>query len=331
MFTNNAHLQGTATVPGLAIDVSGSRVLYADTSAGRDVLRIHDVGVPDVMVLSEASARVQRNVAFLTASGAIFEKLTGGLSTGGVLHEYRNGSLLTLGTGYTASLVVNGSYTAWVLDPTHDLHLRELGAGVTTIAATNAVNTNYDVTANGDVAYWTPDYQIVFIPAHGAALQISHDSSMRNIYPISDGTRVVFLKQSLNQPIIQQIVSATTAGSETVVSTRAADLSPAPPYGSDYEVNAGWFAYTKQSATYELQVWSNSPANLTRQVSFFGTSSRIESLGANGEIVFVNGSNRYEALPPYNSAVLLGAAIGKVLWRDGHFVVLMGGTVFVVQ
>ncbi|HEY5121282.1 MAG TPA: Ig-like domain-containing protein, partial [Acidimicrobiales bacterium] len=103
VFTNNAHLQGTATVPGLAIDVNGSRVLYADTSAGRDVLRIHDVGVPDVMVFSEANARVPRNEAILTASGAIFEKLAGGSSTGGMLHEYRNGSLLTLGTGYVGS------------------------------------------------------------------------------------------------------------------------------------------------------------------------------------------------------------------------------------
>ena len=68
---------------------------------------------------------------------------------------------------------------------------------------------------------------------------------------------------------------------------------------------------------------------MTRQVSYFSADSWIEALDASGTIVFATGSDRYQSSPPYSTATALGNAIGEVRVRDGRFVILLAGSVFV--
>jgi hypothetical protein len=96
-----------------------------------------------------------------------------------------------------------------------------------------------------------------------------------------------------------------------------------PLPGRDYQVNAGWIAYTKTDAGGVFQVWTRSPAGLERQVSALGTSSSLEALAPDGSVVFQNGSMRYTATPTGDPVGAM-STLGRVIWRDGRFVVLLG-------
>jgi len=121
-----------------------------------------------------------------------------------------------------------------------------------------------------------------------------------------------------------QIMMWSAAAGEVVL---AATRTLAPQSGPDCQVNNGWIAYTDMQNGV-LQVWSYAPDGTRRQVTIFGSQSVIESLSPSGAIVYKNSGQRYLSLPPYDIATPLGSAFGAVLWRDDHFVVLVGGPFF---
>lgn len=60
------------------------------------------------------------------------------------------------------------------------------------------------------------------------------------------------------------------------------ELVPARPQFArphfDYAARNGWVAYTRLGGQ-SLQVWVRSPAGVNTQVTFFGATSRIDTLG----------------------------------------------------
>jgi hypothetical protein len=327
------------SVVGLIRDVAGSQVLFVDTVGGtpggilggQDILTLHGANGPDVTILNQSNTRVPS--AYLTPTGVMYiETPVVGIPLS--IHEYRNGTTTDLGlppgSGLDA-LVVKGNYASWMSGTGWgSLILRDLIAGMNTTVASDAANIFNDISPAGDVAYWNSHYQVVFIPHQGTPVQVTHDTNLWNSYVITDGTHVVYRKSTpccINQTYQLTMWSMTTG--EVALGT-SRTIQPYPR--TDYQVNNGWIAYMDLPND-QRQLWSYSPTGTLQQVTPVGSSliTSLESLGANGEVVYIANGQRYISAPPYSTATLLGSALGTVLWRDGHFVALIGGSVFQVQ
>jgi hypothetical protein len=101
-----------------------------------------------------------------------------------------------------------------------------------------------------------------------------------------------------------------------------------------YQVNDGWIAFVRLDAANKRQVWRRSPAGVETQVSAFGSSSRIESMGPAGEIVFTSEATgtprRYRALVG-GSPTDIGSTLGRSIYIDGQLHVMMGATLMQVD
>lgn len=99
-------------------------------------------------------------------------------------------------------------------------------------------------------------------------------------------------------------------------------------------MNDGWIAFVRPDAGNALQVWRRAPNGVESQVSAFGTSSSIESMGPAGEIVFTN--NAVGAARRYRAAVGgspedIGSGLGQPVYIDGQLHVMMGATLLRVE
>lgn len=77
-----------------------------------------------------------------------------------------------------------------------------------------------------------------------------------------------------------------------------------------------------------LQIWRHSPAG-EQQLTLFGSSSTIDGIGPEGTVLLTHAQKRYRAVP---GAALqeIGSSIGRVIFRDGKFLVLLDRTVLEV-
>ncbi|HKG92754.1 MAG TPA: Ig-like domain-containing protein [Gemmatimonadaceae bacterium] len=319
---SSAALTLRATVGGPILDVLGSRVLYIDRSGAVARARVRDLSTGADEALAGGPAGDAR-YGYLTAGGV----LLAAQSTPGSyeLYEWRGGPAIDLGPlNSSLSLVVRGQYAVYSNGPL--LMRRDVTAGATTLVANNAGNLENDVSAAGDVAYWTSDYQVYRRAADGTTTHLTADSpAAQNIYPRTDGARVVFLRQTACCTSPQQQIVLHDGQSEVVLAPPTArTLAP----DRDYRIENGWVAFTRAaSATDVHYLWVRSPSGEERQIpSSFGTSW-IDALAPDGTVVFSVGATRYRVRPG-GSAEAVGAALGQVLWRDGRFVALIGASMF---
>jgi hypothetical protein len=211
---------------------------------------------------------------------------------------------------------------------------RDLIAGASVQLITNAGNNCNDVAANGDVAYWamTPssipnsgyDYNI-YRYRDGVTTALTSDpiAVAMNTYPLTDGTNVIFRRLDKATNTYRVILHN---------GTRATALSPAsstePSQGQSYAIAGGYVAYLVEDIAKKTQVWRHSPTG-EEQITQFGTSSTLETMGPDGTIIFT-ALRRYRAIP--GSAVQdIGSRLGRVVFRDGGFLVLLGTTVMNVN
>jgi hypothetical protein len=97
-----------------------------------------------------------------------------------------------------------------------------------------------------------------------------------------------------------------------------------------YQVNNGWVAYTA-AVNGVGQVFTQSPSGVATMQSVYNSDSVVDALAPTGEVMFINGGNRYRrqgsALPEQITSSTLGVAVPGC---DGWYV-KMGGTLFQVS
>ena len=332
LVVNNPKLQVVATVPGLALDVRGNRVAYATNREDRGTLRIRTINGGDVTVLD--SANVAFTYAYLTPAGVLYKQGRPGASAIETqLRDFRGATTEDV-DGYTVVETAGALAIYFARNTvTHTLLLRDLTTGATRTVASDASNAS--VSADGHVAYHTITERQVFLDD----VQITNTPNFWNLIPQTDGTRVVFYRCAAPATVTQQTCSATTpiaaqivlwnAGMETVLTDY-----PFAPSSDTFRVVNGWVFYPKVDASGVSQLWSYSPLGVQKQISNFGTASRVEAVGDNGEVAFSNNDLFYVSKPPYTSYTSVGSIkpiggmSGKLLWRDGVLLTLIGGTVF---
>ncbi|WP_163996506.1 TolB family protein [Pyxidicoccus caerfyrddinensis] len=330
----NPALQRVRSVPGALLDADATRLLFGPReNATRPVgIAIMDRASGSVVTAPAPAKDAMLQDWWLTSSGAVLRLTEGPDRTSkNTVYSLRadTGELTALEPDLSASsLRAAGDYAIWGVFPgfpgIHHLKVHRLSTGATTDLGPNSNAYNSDVAETGLVAYWGGNSDI-FTYRDGETRQLTDDADpVRNIYPRTDGTRVVFQHGAVDLPFL---MLWTGASLETLTQNRNAYASP----GRDYEVRAGWIAYTDAVNNGPKQVWLRSPTGEVRKLTDFGTSSYIEALTAEGRVAVRTGVAPQERLLVSRADGTLqdlGPVAGRALWLDGAWHVLWADTLF---
>ncbi len=333
---SSPRLAVVAEVNGPIWDVSGSRILFLDTSAASPALKILDrmAGTTQTLETGTDLLGTPGCFGFLTPTGAIYVH---GASVNSVfpyawLFEWRDGALTKLaGLNSADSLRVSGNWAIYstqeALGKAISLWRRDLKAGLSSLVTVTAGNVRNDVATNGEVVYWTSDYKILRWQGNSAqALSNDTSASIWNTYPVTDGVNVVYRKHTpcCNAQTYRLAVHDGLA--ETILSPATA-TEPAP--GRSYAVAGGYIAYTVEDNTGASQIWRRNSAG-KQQLTAFGSPSSIDGVGNDGTVLFTQKQARYRATPGAALQVV-GSALGRTIERDGKFLVVLGSALLEVM
>jgi len=194
------------------------------------------------------------------------------------------------------------------------------------MVAASANNAGNSVSENGDVAYFS-GYDIKRY-RDGTTTNITSDGGTTywNVYPLTDGTNVVFRRTPTNHVEQSEIWLFDGLSLSMLAPSRNVEVNPI----TDYVVNGGWTAFTKGDGSGGVAVWTRSPAGALQMVAGPGSSPRIRGVGTDGSVIFESGGNRYFA-PVSGSPIRISSVYGAVVWGNGHFVVILGNAAFIVN
>jgi hypothetical protein len=220
------------------------------------------------------------------------------------LYEYRRGAATSLGDiNSWTSLRVAGGFAIWNVGVA--LFRRDLASGTNTIVASDAGNNSNDVAANGDVVYWTSNYDIVRVRDDVATSITDDGSTIWDVYPATDGDIIAWQQ-------VQQ--GGNPGGTGAFVDNSTIQLGSGP--GQQPLVSNGWIAFTKPVPGGTRQVFVRSPAGDERQVSLFSAGAYLEALSSDGAVIFSTGVElrRRYLVPPGGDAIEIGSWLGRGLF-----------------
>jgi hypothetical protein len=326
---SSALLSVHAVVGGPVWDLSGTRILHVDLSSAVPALEILDRQTGSTQTLETGPDLVGTwgDYGFLTPSGALY--VHGSVSNSvypyAWLYEWRAGALTQItGLDSAQSLRVAGNWAIYNLGA--ELWRRDLGAGVSTLLTATAGNWANDVAANGDVVFWGQDYNIYrWRNGSTQALSAYPSGGLWNTYPLTDGMNAVFRRHS---PCCgtQTYRIVVDDGTQQSYLTPATFAEPNP--GGGYAVAGGYVAYAAEDLTKTLQIWRHGTGG-EQQLTFFGSSSRIDAILPDGTVLLTQQQKRYRARPG-QALQAIGSALGRVIVRDGLAWVLIDRTVLAV-
>lgn len=320
---SSANLNRIGSAPGAVIDADDSRLLWMTRLPGNTTAGVRNIttGTSDTIYSNLLGTVVQ---GLLTPTGGA---VVLGPFSPGVLELYvlRNGSVSTQQLS-SPMLDAAGPYLLYNIYYNNNgstLFREDVVTGTRILVAGDAQPEGNSVSENGDVAYWTKSADVFLYHGSSARAITSDPDSLRNWYPLTDGTNVVFLHSSTSNPDIWLYNGATTA-------VLMPGTTPSVRPEVDYRVNGGWTAFTKVDANFVKQVWTRSPTGVLRAVTTLGNSAVIRALGTDGSVVFDSGNDRYFA-GSASAPQRVAYAMGSVVWRDGRFLELLGNSAFSIS
>jgi len=242
-----------------------------------------------------------------------------------LLYFWRNGSLTTKTMNSTSSVAAAGNFIIYTTPP-NGLYRQDVSNGAEVLVSSSSGSDANSVSENGDVAYRNSSNDIVRFRDGTNTIISDNPVDWWNNFPLTDGTNIVFFR--LQTGVSDIMLFDGTALNFLASTPTTTGIQVSPHY--DYEVNAGWTAFTKVDASGFAQVWTRSPSGVLRAVSTFATSSRIRALGTDGSVVFDTGVDRYLASAT-GSPTRISGANGSVVWRSAHFIMMLGNEAFTVS
>jgi PKD repeat protein len=321
---DSTRLRAVAEVPGAILDADATRLLFVVPGPGGDVLAIHDrgTGLTETIPLP-AQRDVFEEAAFLTPSGAmVVSTQSGGSSLTARLHLWRYGILSDLGRpDGLDSLVVSGAHAIW--NDGKDLYRLNAVSGASTRVSSEAGNWSNSVANDGTVAFWTTAHQIVRDKS-GHQTALTSDASRWHVWPVTDGNNVVYRRTDTAR---REHAIVLIAGTTSIVLAAERDVEPLS--GNDYQINAGWAAYTDLGAQEQLHVFTRSPQGTVTRHTDLAASSRIDGLDPNGEVMLVSRRQRYFSRG--TGLVPISSSSGESYWLDGAWYVAIGRALLTVD
>jgi hypothetical protein len=319
----SSHLQPIGTVEGNLLAVSGTRLLWSTGST----VGIRQGGTSEIIsTIVEGTPQV--GLSFLTPVGALFATAVNAAPYS-KLYLWSNGSLTTKALTALTTLAASGNYVIYNLPPGGNgtLYRTDVTSGTEIKIDTTASNAYNSVSDNGDVAFWAPPGEIIRY-RNGTKTSVTSDGgSALNFYPLTDGTNIVFRRSPSGNP--DQFEIWLYDGS--TLSMLAPSRNGNAQSFTDYVVNGGWTAFTKDDGAGGFQVWTRSPTGTLQAVAgSSGPSPKIRALSPDGSVIFDSNIDRYYAAPG-GTPTRVSSFHGTVVWDSGHFVMLLGSTALIVN
>jgi hypothetical protein len=311
-------------LPGEILDASGGRLLYVEHDESGDSLSIYDASSGQTERIDmPPGRRVMPGVAFLTPSGAIFiTQATGDVLTSRV-YLWRGGTFTDLAyPDGSTSLSVAGDYAIW--SEATSLYRLDTRGSTPELLATDAGNNSNSIAADGTTAYWTASGSDIVLIEGGVRRVITNDPSQWHTYPVTDGRVTVYRKHDPYGSSSQQYQIDMFDSASTVRLSSRRSEQPVP--GQDYQVRGGWVAFTDVGNLGQLHVWTRSPAGALLRHTDLGSTSRIDTLAENGEVMLLNGVKRYFSRGA--GLVEVSSDGGHTYWRDGRWFLAIGRSFF---
>jgi hypothetical protein len=318
----NRGLVKIAQVPGPIVDVSGTRILYLDSSASGETVKVLDRATRRTVTMPTVPGYTPE-FGWLIPGGVIFRASDGDVTTIR-LFEWRGGSpVVDLGPLNSAfSVVVRAPYVIWSDGTT--LYQRDLATGQTVVVATDAGNWYNDLLPTGAVIYWAYDstYRIMRY-YKGKTEQVSPSTpDLWNVYPIADaavgkdGPNIVYRRQTpcCGYQLDYSLILHT--GTREIALTSPSSFDPNP--GTDYEVAGGWTAFQQTSSSGDLQTWLRDPRGTSTKLPDIAPGGRPEivALNAAGQVLYSSGQDLYLGQTGRPSVLL---ASGQGNWQTRRF------------
>ena len=285
-----ARLRIVAEVPGEIVDARGARVLYAIDGAASDRLIIRDVTTGTDEELPLVGRSIRPSHAFLVSNGAVFESRPVNSSQTHV-SLWRDRTLTDVATITDSTLSVGGDFAISSEAQTNTNTLRRLDAtsGAVELVTTVLGSHRSSVAADGTVVFSSggPAHQLYRYRA-GMVVALTNAPNQSHVWPLTDGANTVFRKMPVNQSVYE--VALLEGATEVSL---ASGLTTEPQPGTDYAIANGWVAFTGLGTQLQKQVFVRSPTGTVQQRTIFSGSSRIDNLRGNGELLFVNQTQRY--------------------------------------
>lgn len=222
---------------------------------------------------------------------------------------------------------VAGDYAIWTgeFDGTY-LKRRNLATQTNFLISTNAVNIYNSVAANGFVAYGERSNNVYKYDNDTSTLLTDNSGNKWNIYPITDGNYIVYIKQDPCCTSQHYDIRLIAGNADSILSDFGA-LEPRLDF--DYQANNKFVAYGRPGIANETQVVVRDSLGNHVQRSFFGSSSKIDLLNAKGDITFTNGNKRYLSLRSGQLAPV-NSGLGKAYYNDSGWFVAIGRVLYKV-
>jgi hypothetical protein len=316
---DSARLTAVTELPGLILDADDRRLLFVEHGDAGDRLAIHDriSGLTENVVMPDGRT-VRAEAAYLTPTGAIFVTQASGDSVlSSRVYLWHSGGLTDLARPNSAiSLAVSGDYAIW--NESTNLYRVNTTTGASALVTSDAGNWQNSVAADGTVAFWSRSYQIV-LDRLGQQTVLTNDPSQWHVYPRTDGDKVLYRRQD---PCCanQQYTIVLVEGADLIPLSAKRGSEPWP--GRDYQIDSGWAAYTDTGNLGQLHVFTRSPQGVITRHTDLGTSSRLDHLAGNGEMMIFNGERRYFSRG--TGLIAVSSAAGRGYWLNGSWYVAIG-------
>jgi hypothetical protein len=311
---SSAKLDIFATLPSATTvkDISGTRILYLDSTGATPVLRILDTDGNATQDVATGGDLADQSALF-TPTGVAYTRSTSATSCEGYL--WKGQAPADLGA-MDCWLQVAGNYM--IFDQGSALVRRDLGTDTNVTIVGNNQNQSYDVVTSGDVAYSAEDGNI-YRWSGGDTQQLTTDGTThRNYRPKIVGQGVVYHKDPYAVVLVDGEKEDVLAATASVYATDRA-----------YVTAGGYVAYLWQSQVPQggqlLQVWRHSSSG-EEQLTTFSKSSTLETIGDDGTVLLTEDDRRYRAVPG-KALEDIGSAQGLAAYRTGSFYVILGRTV----
>ena len=321
-----ARLAIVTEVPGVILDADETRLLFRERQETGDRLAIYSRATTLTEDIPPVGNRYVPKPGYLTPSGAVFVAQDADSSFNSRPYLWRQGTLTELAQSLDSpdSLMASGDYAIW--NTGANLYRVNTTTGVPTLISSEAGNWGNSVAEDGTVVFWTAGtYQIVR-DRSGTQTTLTSDTTQWHIYPVTDGSNVVYRKSD-PAGLEQQFAIALIEGNNLVSLTEKRTREPDP--FDDYQINSGWTAFTDLGTQQQLHVFTRSPQGVVTRLTDFATDSYIDRLGATGEVMIINGGKRFFSRG--NGLVEVSSSSGTSYWLQGAWYVAIGNALLAVD
>lgn len=320
------------TFPGYVFDASPvGAVYYVDT---QDETRFYRAADDRTFVINLATSAAAGRV---TADGVIWAIINDGNGNPFGVQQLGGSNVLAQSA---CCIQVRGDWAGYVDDRGYFHRENVLSPGYLPPVFVSHFNENVVLAADGTALYapWendlTDEPHRLIRSRPGAAEEVLLDDTAATVGAIWGD----------EENVVAVVGSRTSASPSQLLVIGSEETEPLTTPGArvaTIQVEDGWVAWATSEAGGTLQVWTRDPDGVRRQVTNWGSDSRVAALGPGGQVVVENNGRWHLVRPPYAAPLDIGTVwrfgttarprTARVKWVDGTIYTMAGTSVFRVD